>query len=164
MLFLILIPFNFILLFTRCLSRFQRINYFKPLLDAFQGSQKDNFYYWIALHIVVRNTFLGLYAVNTITRLTISAVFLVIFGLASGYIQPYKKRFQNIQELFLLTNLTILYGIAACYHNYNTDVTFSITANILLTTTLLHFSTIMMCHFLIFTCHCNVIKILLGKA
>ena len=37
-LFLLLIIFNFILLFTRCLSRFNIINRFKPLLDAFKGS------------------------------------------------------------------------------------------------------------------------------
>ena len=36
-LFLLLVPFNIILLFTRTLSRFQFINKFKPLLDAYQG-------------------------------------------------------------------------------------------------------------------------------
>ena len=40
-LFLLLIPFNIILLFTRYLSQFRIINQFKPLLDAFQGSYKD---------------------------------------------------------------------------------------------------------------------------
>ena len=40
-LFLLLIPFNITLLFTRYLSRFKVVNHFKPLLDAFQGSYKD---------------------------------------------------------------------------------------------------------------------------
>ena len=47
-LFLLLIPFNITLLFTRYLSRFRIINQFKPLLDAFQGSYKDRYYYWVA--------------------------------------------------------------------------------------------------------------------
>ena len=36
-LFLVLVPFNFILLFTRSLLRFNIITKFKPLLDAYQG-------------------------------------------------------------------------------------------------------------------------------
>ena len=40
-LFLLLIPFNIILLFRRYLSWFRFINHFKPILDAFQGSYKD---------------------------------------------------------------------------------------------------------------------------
>ena len=46
-LFLLLIPFNIILLFTRYLSQFRVINYYKSLLDAFQGSYKDKYYYYI---------------------------------------------------------------------------------------------------------------------
>ena len=44
-LFLLLIPFNITLLFTNYLSRFKLINRFKPMLDAFQGSYKDKYYY-----------------------------------------------------------------------------------------------------------------------
>ena len=44
-LFIILLAFNIILLFTRCLARFKLINHFKPILDAFQGPYKDRFYY-----------------------------------------------------------------------------------------------------------------------
>ena len=44
-LFLILVPFNVILLFTRTLSRFRFVNKFKPLLDAYQGPYKNKFYY-----------------------------------------------------------------------------------------------------------------------
>ena len=46
-LFLILVPFNIILLFARSLSRFTLITKFKPLLDAYQGPYKDKLYYWI---------------------------------------------------------------------------------------------------------------------
>ena len=44
-LFFLLIPFNITLLFTRYLLQFKIVNRFKPLLDAFQGSYKDKYYY-----------------------------------------------------------------------------------------------------------------------
>jgi len=161
-LFLMLVPFNFILMFTRWFSRFRMINHFKPLLDAFQGSHKDNSYFWIALHIVIRNTFLALYAVNDSIRLAIVAMFLVVFGVASGYIRPYKSNVVNIQELILLINLTLLYGVAVCYRNYTDDVVFSITTNVMITITLLHFSTIVLYHLVTYTYHCNIMMKLLA--
>ena len=59
-LFLILIPFNIILLFTRYLLQFRTINYFTPLIDAFQGSYKNEFYYWVAIQIALRSIFFAL--------------------------------------------------------------------------------------------------------
>ena len=56
-LFLILVPFNVILLFTRTLSRFRYVNKFKPLLDAYQGPYKDKFYYWTGLQLLLRAVF-----------------------------------------------------------------------------------------------------------
>ena len=61
-LFLILLFFNIILLFTRYLLWFKLINYFKPILDAFQGSYKDRYYYWVAVNIILRSLFFAFYA------------------------------------------------------------------------------------------------------
>ena len=58
-LFLILVPFNVILLFTRTLSSFRFINKFKPLLDAYQGPYKIKFYYWTGLQFLMRAVFFG---------------------------------------------------------------------------------------------------------
>ena len=65
-LFLLLIPFNFTLLFTRYLSRFKIINKFKPLLDAYQGSYKDKYSYWIGVDIILRSLFFALYPFQTV--------------------------------------------------------------------------------------------------
>ena len=129
------------------------------MLDAFQGSNKINYYYWIAVHIVIRNIFLALYAVNTSIRLTISAMFLIFFTATTGYIQPYKNKFVNIQELVLLINLAILYNVGVCYQN--SESIFSVTSKVMITTTLLHFTTIVLYHFLTYTCHCNIMMMLL---
>ena len=78
-LFLILIPFNIILLFRRYLAQFRIVNYFKPLLDAFQGSYKDKYYYWIAVHIILRSTFFSLYGFQVKVRLFLTTISLFFF-------------------------------------------------------------------------------------
>ena len=42
--FIALMPLNMLLIFARQLSRFKHVNYFKPLLDAYQGPYKIRFY------------------------------------------------------------------------------------------------------------------------
>ena len=44
-LFLILVPFNVVMIFTKKLSYFKVVTYFKPLLDAYQGRYKIKFHY-----------------------------------------------------------------------------------------------------------------------
>ena len=97
-LFLLLIPFNITLLFTRYLLQFRLINCFKSLLDAFQGSYKDRYYYWVAVHITLRSLFFTFYALKTKLKLILSANVLIIFGICSGYIHPYKNKLVNIQD------------------------------------------------------------------
>ena len=70
-LFLILIPFNILLVFTRSLMRFRFISAFKPLLDAYFGSYKDKFYYWTGLQLVLRAIFLALSALKLMLTLPV---------------------------------------------------------------------------------------------
>ena len=51
--FLILLPFNAVLLFTRTLLRIKYINNFKPVIDTYCGPYKDSYYYWTGLQLVV---------------------------------------------------------------------------------------------------------------
>ena len=71
-LFLILVPFNVILLFTRTLSRFRFINKFKPLLDAYQGPYKDKFYYWTGLQLLMRAVLFGISSLDRNINIAIS--------------------------------------------------------------------------------------------
>ena len=87
-LFLILISFNIILLFTRTLSRFNFINKFKPLLDAYQGPYKDKLYYWTGLQLVIRAVFFGVSSLDTNKNLTISIILFGIIGILQGSIHP----------------------------------------------------------------------------
>ena len=151
-LFLLLIPFNFILC-TRYFLRFKMINRFKPLLDAFQGSYKDKHYYWVVVHITIRSFLFAMYAFQTNLKLILSAMLLMIFSVYSGYVHPHKSKLVNIQELLLLLNLTIMY--AASYHG--SEKIFSIVTNIMISLTFIQLFIIVLYHVLTYTCHCNIV-------
>ena len=155
-LFLLLIPFNITLLFTRYLLQFRLINRFKPLLDAFQGSYKDRYYYWVAIHITLRSLFFTFYALKTKLKLILSTIVLIIFGIYSGYIHPYKNKLINIQEVSLLVNLTILYALS-----YNgSDYLFSIVTHVMISLGFLQLCIITIYHFLTYTCRFNIVSIM----
>jgi len=151
MLFLLLIPFNITLMFTRHLLQFRMINHFKPLLDAFQGSSKDKYYYWIAMCITLRSIYFALYGFQTKLRIITATVILIFLTGYHGYIRPNKNKIVNIQELLLLINLTIMHAISLqCSENV-----FPTVINIAISLAFFQFCTIVLYHFLIYTCHCN---------
>jgi len=94
-LLLLLIPFNLILLFTRYVLWFRTINRLKPLLDVFQGSYKDKYYYWVAIHITLRSLFFALYGFQIKLRLIIATMILVFFTGFHGYSHPNKTKLVN---------------------------------------------------------------------
>ena len=155
-LFLFLIPFNVLLLFTRYLSRFRLINQFKPLLDAFQGSYKDKYHHWVAINLVLRSIFFALYGVESKLRLLIATIVLVVFAIYHGYIQPNKSKLVNIHELLLLINLIIMH-IASCFSSI---YILSLVTNIMLSLALMQFFTTVLYHFNTYTCCFDVVAAL----
>ena len=127
-LFLILVPFNVILLFTRTLSRFRLINKFKPLLDAYQGPYKDKFYNWTGLQLLIRVVFFGISSLDNNVNLTVSIILFSIVGVVHGIICPLKAKYKNHQELALILNLHGLYTISLYSQDINMVVSNVITA------------------------------------
>ena len=156
LLFLLLIFFNFTLLFSRFLSRFRIINQFAPLLDAFNGSYKDKHYNWVAVNIILRSCFFALYGFTSKIRLLIATTILILFVSFHGYIHPSKYKLVNIQELLLLLNLTILHAVSYFASGY----VFSLVTNIMISLALLQFLTIVLYHFLTYTCKYDVVTAL----
>ena len=150
-LFLILISFNITLLFTRYLSRFRIVNHCKPLLDAFQGSYKDKYHYWVAVHMMFRSMFFSLYAFQVKLSLILATIILVIFTSYYGYLRPNKNKIINFQELSILVNLTIMYAVSF----QDNEKIFSIITNVMMTLALLQFNIIVLGHFVVYTCHCK---------
>ena len=121
-LFLVLIPFNIILLCTRTLSQFQFINKFKPLLDAYQGPYKHRFYYWTGLQLLIRAVFFSISALDKNTNLVTGSIILcVIIGL-HGVVCPFKIKFKNYNELLYVINLQILYILTLSHYQGATTV------------------------------------------
>ena len=141
-LFLILVPFNVILLFTRTLSRFRFINKFKPLLDAYQGPYKIKFYYWTGLQLLMRAVFLGISSLDRNINIVISILLLsVIIGL-HGMMRPLKVKHKNYQEMLLFFNLHGLY-VSLLYSQDNANST---SINVAITLAAVQFSFIIVYH------------------
>ena len=158
-LFLILVSFNVILLFTKTLSRFNVINRFKPLLDAYQGPHKIKFYYWTGLQLVIRVVFFGISSLEKNINLTTGIVILSIINSSNAILQPFKCSSKNYQELLLIINLLSVYTFALSAHS---DVSVTAT-NVLVSLVVVHFSLIVIYSAITYTCN-GVIKSKLSTA
>ena len=111
-----LLPFNTVLIFSRKLSYFKVINYFKPLIDAYHGPYKDNFFYWTGLQLLIRMIVFVLSVLdNKVSFLSISVLLAVLFCI-HGMVNPFKSRSQNIQEALVLLNLLAVH-VTAFYNS-----------------------------------------------
>ena len=108
-LFIILLPFNAILCFTKTAMRLQSVNHFKPLIDAYQGPYKYKYYYWTGLQLVIRAVFFGLSALNRSTNLTIGITILAAISIIQAKISPFKSEYKNINDLCFLYILLVIY-------------------------------------------------------
>ena len=89
-------------------------------------------------------------------KLIITTVILVVFSGCHGYICPHKNKVTNIHELLLLINLTIMYAVS---YQANENI-ISIVTNVMISLAFIQFCTIVLYHFLTYTCHCNVVIML----
>ena len=149
-LFLILIPFNALLLFTRSLMRFNFISTFKPLLDAYFGPYKDKFYYWTGIQLVLRAIFLALSAFESDVNLTSGIILLGILLCVQGVVHPFKSWLKNVQESVVLLDLLALY-VTALYNDSKRKEKLSI-AWYLLFPVLVYFIIFVSCHCVVSIC------------
>ena len=104
-LFLILLPFNVILLFTRKLSHFKLVTKLKPLLDTYFSTYKDKAYYWTGLLLLIRITVFILSAFEKDISFIATSILLAVLLCLHGVVQPFKSKFHNIQESIAIVNL-----------------------------------------------------------
>ena len=114
-LFLILIPFNIILLFTKTVSRFNIVTKFKPLLDAYQGPYKFELYYWTGLQLMLRTIFFGLSSLDSKINFITGLIILGITNVVHAYSKPFKSNLKNYQENLFIINLLSLYTFALSF-------------------------------------------------
>ena len=117
-------------------------------------TKTNSYYYWVAVHLVLRSVFFTFYGFPEKLKLIFSTMLLIIFGIYSGYIRPNKNKIVNIQELLLLVNLTIMYAVS-----YQGSIFFTIT-NVMIGLAFVQFGTIVLYNFLTYTCHCDITRML----
>ena len=144
--FLILLPFNIILLFTRTLSRFKFITKLKPLLDAYQGPYKIKFYYWTGVQLVIRVVFYGISSLERNINLTTGIMLLTIVAVLHGFVRPFKVKYKNYQEMMFIVNLQWIFVVLQ-HSEENVMI-----VNILLSLAGGHFICIVTFHFVIYAC------------
>ena len=148
-LFLILVPFNIVLLFTRTLSRFRFINRFKPLLDAYQGPYKISYYYYTGIQLLIRAIFFALSSLERNTNLVLGTIILSMIIGIQGIICPLKNKVKNIQEMFYIINLQILYVFALYNHQSISVIAF----NVLFSIAAFQFALIIIYHIITYSCY-----------
>ena len=109
LLFLILLPFNAILLFTKTSLRFAFVSRFIPIIDAYQGPYKRELYYWPGLQLMIRIVFFGLALLERNLNLLLGSIFLGIMMCIQAAVCPFKSKIKNYQELLVMLNLQIVY-------------------------------------------------------
>ena len=110
---IILVPFNFIMLFTRFFFHFKFIvSYIKPYADAYQAPFKDRHRYFFGLELVVRSMFftLGNRILNTYQTVSLSGLTCTLYLIYLCIFQPFKTTANNA--------LYISYGINAVLINF----------------------------------------------
>ena len=104
--------------FLHFISRFVSLARLKPFLDSFQSCFKDNCRFFAGLYFVYRLVLLVTASVVTsFTRLYIvMEVELILFLSIHALAQPYERRWHNIIDSLVFTNLAAINGLTL--HNY----------------------------------------------
>ena len=124
-LFIILLPFNAILCFTKTAMRLKLVNHFKPLIDAYQGPYKYKYYYWAGLQLVIRAVFFGLSALDRNINLTVGIILLAVTIIIQSRLAPFKDNYKNLYEVGFLFNLLVMYALS--HDHYDIAVSVMIT-------------------------------------
>ena len=105
---LFLLTLNIMLLFSKILMRFSIISRLKPFIDAIQGPFKSQYNYWLGVHLLIRNVILLNSMLEKHLSIAVGCIVMTIGGFFHSYIQPYKNKFINLQEMLLFCNYSVL--------------------------------------------------------
>ena len=120
-LFLLLNPF-----YEKYLSNFKVFkkfwNHFKPIIDAYSGPMKDEYRFWPGLLLVARiPVLLSVTLVDSFIQSQhfllsmLLTVLVIVLSLSHCFGGVYKKRMNNVLEVWFLFNLCIMVGISVAF-------------------------------------------------
>ena len=121
-LFFILVLFSVALIFTKKSSQFKIINYFKPMLNAYQGPYKLKFYYWTGLQLLIRAVSFGLTTLDKHLTLMLSVILLGAFIWLAEKLSPFKRKGSAIIDKLFLLNLFLIFAMNISNYNSVTNI------------------------------------------
>jgi len=151
-LFLFLLTLNVVLLFTKYLMKFNIIARFKPLIDAFQGSLKSEYSYWIGIQLLVRSIMIVLLVPGRQISISLSCIMILSMAIVHSRIQPDNNKLNNLQELLLLYNYVVMCVLLILNRSEILNV---ITVNVLIGLSFIQFFVITIYHALTFISPCK---------
>ena len=154
MIFMVLVPFNATLLITKTMSRFNIVTKFRPLIDAYQGPYKCQYYYWTGIQLLIRIVFFAISSLDRNLNLMIGMLLLSLITAVQGIVGPYKNKTRNYHEIAYILNLHGLYTITL----YLQDTTSTMAVNALVGVAAVHFSIIIMYHISTYMCDGRIIR------
>ena len=97
-----------------CIRRTTRITRFKPLFDSFQGCFKDKFRFFASLLFLYRflASLISALTLNPVSLYASIEVMAILMLALHAWAQPYERRFYNILDAFMYTNLAIVNGLS----------------------------------------------------
>ena len=135
--FVFVIPYTLFLSFSPLFEKyfsnykvFKKLwSQFKPIIDAYSGPMKDEYRFWPGLLLVARlpillsvtlvDSFIESHYFLLCVLLTVLAVVLSLGHCFGGF---YRKRMNNMIEVWFLFNLCIMVGLSGAYNNDNSAV------------------------------------------
>ena len=137
----IILPLNFLLLFTRCSYRLTLVSkYLKPFLDAYQAPLKDNCRYFLGQEFIVRCTLFifGNRILDFYETLAVLTLINVTFLLYICAIKPFKSTFNTVLYVSFACNTQGVL-ILLTFTNYTASNLYHIIFYILVIIALLEF-------------------------
>ena len=105
--------------FSKLLCMVIPLEKFKPFFDSFQSSFKDEYRFFSGLYFLYRFTALAAFAFSDWSNYhVVLQIQLSVFLATHALCQPYKKRWHNLLDTALLTNLCAVNALA--HYNYTT--------------------------------------------
>ena len=153
-LFLILLPFNLVLLFTRTLSCLRLITTFKPILDTYFGPYMDGAYYWTGLLLLFRGIVYVLLVIDEDLRLVVISVLFGGLVYLHAAVKPFKSKFYNIQECVTILNLLAVHVVLL----YKKNLVGLKIAKILITVGMIYFILAIVYHCCMYRCNNKIQK------
>uniref|UniRef100_A0A1X7UYP5 Right handed beta helix domain-containing protein n=1 Tax=Amphimedon queenslandica TaxID=400682 RepID=A0A1X7UYP5_AMPQE len=173
-----ILPYTLFLLFSPLLEKYLS-NYrifrklwsrFKPIIDAYSGPMKDEYRFWPGLLLVARlPILLSVTLVDSFIRShffllsMLQTVLVIVLSLGHCFSGVYKKRINNIIEVWFLFNLCIMIGLSVAFKNHSESVN-KIWYSICLSIFTASFVSIIVYHFYLQLSHMKWYSALLRKA